>query len=58
MQLVVVGLDGLQVKIPQSVNLQLEGQGWLQMTVNPVLTELTKEKTGIHHIVKNLAGSR
>ena len=38
--LVVGGTDGLQVKVPESVDLQLESQGRLKVTVDLVLFEL------------------
>ena len=32
--------DGSDVKVAESVDLQLEGQGWLEMTVDRVFVEL------------------
>lgn len=34
--------DGCQVKVSHSVELQLEGQRWLQITVNTILLELSR----------------
>lgn len=37
--------DGREVEVPHAVQLQLEGQGWLQVPVNPVLLELQGPQT-------------
>lgn len=57
--LVVVGLDGLQVKVSQTVDLQLEGKGRLQMTVDPVLSKLEQSNyTSAEHFLNYFHSKR
>lgn len=42
---VVVYRDGLQFKVPHAVDLELKGEGWLQMAVDAVLRVLQTRTT-------------
>ena len=44
MHAVVVARDGLDIEVAESVDLQLESQSWLQMTVDGVLFKLLEER--------------